>query len=113
MTEGENMLERCARAAWAERVRFAKEANGIDLEAYDETTGFVPAGDRFSTVAEMNNIRGEIRAVIEALMTPTPEMLKVGAASVNWNRGVINKARGCYVEMLRTASIPNEEGEGK
>lgn len=62
------IVERVARAMWAERVRHAREVNGIDLEAYTETTGFVPAGDKFTTVADMNNILGEARAAIEAIL---------------------------------------------
>lgn len=66
MTE---MLERVAKAIWAERVRHAK-TQGIDLEGYGERV----FGDG-AVVSETNNIMGEARAAIEAMREPTQAML--------------------------------------
>ena len=69
----------------------------------------------------------EARAVIEALMEPTPEMVKSGIGTsevdaVDWVGALFGTGVGSYEQimvssfqaMLRTAlSQPNEEGEGK
>jgi hypothetical protein len=113
MTEGENMLERCARAL--------RDIKDCGLWHQDR-------GRRFCDDRSFQGDSGwrsecackvQARAVIEALMTPTPEM--VDAAVAPYRHGnteqfdTIYRAAviGYWRAMLRTASIPNEEGEGK
>jgi len=67
------MVEKVARAIWAERVRACAE-NGVGLEAWGEGAFFVAdAGEQ--SVSLMNNILGEARAAIEAMREPTEAML--------------------------------------
>ena len=91
MTEGENMLERCARAA---------QESPAWPAVYGAGTARVIA-----------------RAVIEALMEPTPEMLASGANEIrrfDRDREFADAgASAVFQAMLRTASKPNDEGEGK
>ena len=66
------MVEKVARAIWAERVRACAE-NGVGLEAWGEGAFFVAdAGEQ--SVSLMNNILGEARAAIEAMTEPTEAM---------------------------------------
>lgn len=70
------MVEKVARAIWAERVRACAE-NGVGLEAWGEGAFFVAdAGEQ--SVSLMNNILGEARAAIQAMTEPTRPMLLGG-----------------------------------
>jgi hypothetical protein len=101
MTEGENMLERVARAIY-----HAKPRNKPYEQLGQHAQQYVK----------------QARAVIEALMEPTPEMLVAGVDGyINFTMGdehVYPEAAAAIFQAmlqsaLRTASIPNEEGEGK
>ena len=76
------MVEKVARAIWAERVRACAE-KGIGLEAWGEGAFFVAdAGEQ--SVALMNNILGEARAAIGAMREPTEAMMDAGRTKTNW-----------------------------
>ena len=118
MSKGENTVERpqldkCAEAAfWAHVAATEAEILG-----------------QWSMVREKRKAEwaAVARAVIEALMEPTPEMLKAGTGTsevdaVDWVGALFGTGVGSYEEimvsshqaMLRTIlSQPNDEGEGK
>lgn len=74
------MVEKVARAIWAERVRACAE-NGVGLEAWGEGAFFVAdAGEQ--SVSLMNNILGEARAAIEAMREPTETMKYAGGTKL-------------------------------
>jgi hypothetical protein len=92
------MVEKVARAIWAERVRACAE-NGVGLEAWGEGAFFVAdAGEQ--SVSLMNNILGEARAAIEAMRTPTEAMLEAGA---NIYDGDMDKQARAYRAMIYAA----------
>src|SRR5688572_21450722 len=62
----DDMVERVAKAMWAERVRFAK-AGGIDVEEWGERSGRIKGREDVPAVSDINNIMGEARAAIEAI----------------------------------------------
>lgn len=99
------MVERLARAAYEADPYFSSEL-----------------GNRFATWDEAWWVRPSmtkrVRAVIEALMTPTGEMVRASFPILRTfhpdrdSSGIL--AVEVYQAMLRTAlSQPNEEGEGK
>ena len=97
MSKGENMVERCARAIYEMEPRRKAWAEIGQHQAY---------------------YFKRARAVIDALMTPTPEMVREGAfaaieASDQDDRW-LDVAERSYRAMLRTIlSQPNDEGGGK
>ena len=115
MSKGENMLERVARviypAAFADyERRFAYEMgrSGDPVAAKSFADHYDARGSAFVTA----------RAVIEALMAPTPETIATVLAwgeatdADDWSgeRAVVE----LYQAFLRTSlSKPNDEGEGK
>jgi len=112
MTEGENMVERLAQVLWDARI--APGGGGRTLMPWP----FCPEHDWCVNTA---------RAVIEALMEPTKEMLEAGNTEArDWIAIDGYESTGFYPDidpqlayatfttMLRTSlSQPNEEGEGK
>ena len=95
MTEG-GMVNRCAKAAFE---RAMQQPYGDVTRRWDEM------GDAQRYWIDTT------RAVIEAMMEPTPAM-RVAGAHVHDQRP--SEAAAVFQAMLRTAlSQPNEEGEGK
>ena len=99
MSKGENMLEICARAVHA--IQFEDKE-----QAEYEWHNFSGAQEFSQKLA---------RAVIEALMLPTPEMVSFGIDAMSRDdlEPTEDEFSAGFVAALRTASKPNEEGEGK
>lgn len=106
MTEGENMVERCARALALDRAEPWEDMNDDERRSWTESA----------------------RAVIEALMEPTPEMILACWQNHHpWGRNapvpedrpdmfadMEHRVRADWQAMLRTTlSKPNDEGERK
>lgn len=95
MSKGENMVERCARAVHA--IQFEDKE-----QAEHEWHHFSGAQEYSQKLA---------RAVIEALMDPTPEMIDAAVHSTDFAENARTRLwmRRAYRSALRTAlSQPNE-----
>lgn len=110
MTEGENMLEMCARAIYAaanHRVVQTTRCYGIP-ETREEYPLLWENGGMHHAEAYRS-----ARAVIEALMEPTPEMLASGANEIrrfDRDREFADAgASAVFQAMLRTASKPDDK----
>ena len=125
MTEGENMLEICARAIYDATDPLSGDNLATLIIASDhlfpqrEHLEGNPTSKAYQ-LAAMDVCRTAARAVIEALMEPTPEMLAAGVMAhfefiaSGSEPHAANFARFQFGAMLRTAlSQPNDEGEGK
>ena len=119
MTEGENMLERCARAIYDATDPLSGDRIATTIISSDHLFPQKEHLEGNSTskayqLAAMDVCRAAARAVIEALMEPTPEMVREGAlgameASDQDDRW-LDVAERSYQAMLRTIlSQPNEE----
>jgi hypothetical protein len=131
MTEGENMLEICARAIYDATDPLSGDNLATLIIASDhlfpqrEHLEGNPTSKAYQ-LAAMDVCRTAVRAVIEALMDPPREVVMAGiripeVEAVDWVGALFGTGIGSYEQimvssfqaMLRTASKPNEEGEGK
>jgi hypothetical protein len=117
MSKGENMVERVA-------LTFAQWGDAFSTH-YSQPNSEM-GWDDYSPTEQLIALAAT-RAVIEALMEPTPEMIKAGIGvpeveAVDWVGALFATGIGSYEQimmashqaMLRTAlSKPNDEGEGK
>ena len=121
MTEGENMVERCGLAACvASNCGYTVEGKRV---LCDDAEALASLHDGYGKPLYQHrcDCRESARAVIEALMEPTPEMLAAARTapvpmvfldSISARQDLDFKSR--FQAALRTAlSQPNDEGEGK
>lgn len=110
------MLEICARAICNRRL----PKPSYDADAFDNLKTWAEPGIEHweDSKAELDGFYADARAVIEALMWPSRPMRDAGTAVITHAdlEGEfpmsIDVFRAMIHEALRTASIPNEEGEG-